>query len=460
MKHCKLFSRMVLPLMFCAIASQLCAQSRTAEQEKKNRKTLDSLCHKQPALCAAYSTLIGEHSVFRNLEGKNLKPKDYHCFDKKITYSGLINNKPVEGCYYISTRNGLVAKREGKGNACKALMDFGIGYQLNIFSMHGEAYTFNIDRKKKRRFLSTPALQDLSGISTTFEIRNKYLLENDIVEELSDHHYPTHVYRIKETSQPANYYLFTPYKSSQVPVHDYLGMYGTGYYKDEYGNTILCLTMDADPGNYIRIDKITDVNECFDGSSFESMVDESENAEKEISERNSRDLNNRANSTGIDVGCNAKRALIELDRQIQEKSDRATQVAKSGNISSPAAMKTLMEGNDVLDQVQRHRLKLEIKICENNDRIASRNTSPEARAKYQAEIGCLNSSISQLDRLKSDIQATESRHARNPGKAVAEKNRVYISGINNIDLGCNADRNGNIKPRPEIKNPVRVRNNP
>ncbi|GAB3413874.1 hypothetical protein [Niabella aquatica] len=448
-----MLNKIILLLMFCAITPQLYAQSRTRAQEEKDRKRLDSLCRKNPALCAAYGALVGGNSVFRNLEEKSLKPKEYHCFNKKITYSGLINNKPVVGCYYISTQHGLVAKREDKNNSCKPLMDFDIGYNLSIFSMRGEAYTFQIDSKKNRLFMATPALQDLSGISTTFEIRNRYLLENDIAEKQSDNNYPTHIYTIKETAQPAIYYLLAPYKASQIPVHNYLGMYGTGYYKDEYGNTILCLTMDADPQNYIRIDKVKDVNECFDGSSFENVADERGNAEREISERNRLNLDNRANRLGTDESCNAKRELIALERKMQEKSDKATQLAQSGNISSPAAMKTLMEGNDVLDEVQKHKLKLQIKICENNDMIASPNTSPETRAKYQAEIGCLNSSINQLNRLKNDINAVGNTNAKNLGKAVAEKNRVYISGINNIDLGCNANRNGNIKSRPEVKNP-------
>ena len=36
--------------------------------------------------------------------------------------------------------------------------------------------------------------------------------------------------------------------------------------EDENGNTVISMLLDSDPQNYIRIDKIVDVAECFDGS--------------------------------------------------------------------------------------------------------------------------------------------------------------------------------------------------
>lgn len=445
-------------LLLLLVFPALIFSQRTSAQEKKEKKKLDSLCKKHPELCADFGMLVGPNSIFNNLDEKDLKPKEHHCFDKKFTYSGLVNNKPVEGCFYINTTDGLVAKREDKSNSCNPLMSFEPGYHLNIYSMRGDAFLFQINRKKQRTFVATPALQDLSGNNTTFQIVNPYTLDNDIAEKFTEDNYPTFQYKIRETSQNALYYLFAPYKASLIPVQDYLGMYGTGYYKDKNGFTILCLSMDSDPQNYIRIDKITDVNECFDGSSFENLSDESGRIENEISDRKKRDLQNRMNDDAT-YACNARQELIALESLMQEKSDRATQLARSGNISSPAALRILMEGNDVLDEVQKNKLKLQIKLCDNNESLQRKDISPEMRTKYSAEIGCLNHSITQLVSLKNEIEVVENANSRNLGKALSEKNRLYIEGVRNIDLGCNADKSGNIKPIPPIKNPVRLRNN-
>ncbi|MGC4130093.1 MAG: OmpA family protein [Bergeyella sp.] len=98
---------LILLLLLFAVPVFVFSQTRTSQQEKKDKKRLDSLCRKNPSLCADYEMLVGKNSVFYNLEETKLKPKERHCFDKKINYRGLVNNKPVEGCYYVNRLKSL-----------------------------------------------------------------------------------------------------------------------------------------------------------------------------------------------------------------------------------------------------------------------------------------------------------------------------------------------------------------
>ena len=395
--------------------SSVFAQRRTTDQERLQRKRLDSLCRKNPGLCADYGMLVGGNSVFGKLEEQNLKPKERHCFDLKINYSGLVNGKAVEGCYYINTTDGFVAKREDKNKSCSPLSDFEIGYRVSMFSMKGEAFLFEIDKKKNYNFVATPQIVDLSDVQTTFEIVSVYDLEGDFAEKFTDRNLPTFKYKIQQSPHYAIYALFAPYKAEKYEVHDYLGMYGTGFYKDQYGNTLMSLMLDSDPENVIRIEKITEVNECFDGSPFTNMNENAITTEREISEDRNRDLNSRESNTSSNCG-DLERQLIALERKIQQKSDEATALATSGN-RFKEALKKMMEGNDVIDQVDKSILENKITIC---------GGSPK-------KAGCATLKNEQLLRLRSKLVAVGNANAGNPGKAVVEKNKVYINGIAEIN---------------------------
>lgn len=441
------------------VFSLMNAQRKTPEQERLERKRLDSLCRKNPSICAAYSMLVGPHSVFQQLNEQKLKPKERHCYDKKINYRGLVNNRPVKGCYYVNTHDGLIAKRDDNFNSCRSLNDFQPGYVMSQFSMLGDGFVYEIDRRGNKKFRVVPVMEDWEEArNTTFEISDYTAYNNSEEEKLTDQNLPTNVYKILESSEGSQNYLFTPYRAEKIPVYDYLGMFGTGYYKDFAGNTIICLLKHTNPQNYIRIEKITEVNECFDGSEFTDQVEEAVNTEREISNRNRENLDNRARNVGSN--CPARSQLIALERKMQDQSDRAVSIATSGAKITQADILALSQGASVVDEVDKNILTLKVKICDLTESLSSPSVSAEAKAKYSAEIDCINVSISKLNNLKVELQAVTAESPRMKGKAVAEQNRIYFTRINEIDLGCNAGKNGNIKPPIQIKNPIPDHKNP
>jgi len=443
-------------LLLFAIPVFVFSQTRTSEQEKKDKKKLDSLCRKTPSICSDYKMLIGVNSVFYDLKEIKLKPKERHCFDKKINYRGLVNNRPVNGCYYVNTNDGLIARREDK--SCNGLMDFEKGYRMSMYSMQGDAFIYEVDNRENYRFLVIPSSENLAGNNTTFSISDFDAFRSGNAEKLTDHNLPAFQYKILESTQDAQYFLFAPYLEERIAVMDYLGMFGTGYYKDKFGNTIISLLMISDPQNYIRIEKISEVNECFDGSAFNSFADEAGNAENEISGRRQTEFDERMNSNS--GGCAARTQLVTLERKMQDKSDRAMSIAKSGKPHSQADIDALLDGNNVLDEVEIQILKLQVKLCSLQDAVSSPNTSPESKAHYAREIGCIHSSITKLKALKSELEAIKIPNPKEKGRVLVLRSKHYFTRIAQIDLGCNANKSGDIKKIPEVKNPIPDSKNP
>ncbi len=448
----------ILLFLFVLIPFFVFSQNRNSEQEKKDKKRLDSLCKKNPSICVDYKMLVGRNSVFYDLKEKELKPKENHCFDKKINYRGLVNNRPVEGCYYVNTNDGLIARREDRNKSCNPLTDFERGYRMTMFSMLGDAYIYEIDNQNRKSFRIVPSSENVIGTGTTFSISDYESFRSGNAEKLTDHHLPAFQYKIQESTQDAQYFVFAPYQAEKIPVMDYLGMFGTGYYKDQYGSTVICLLMISDVQNYIRIEKISEVNECFNGSSFNDLAEEAGNAEEEISQRRQEDFNERMNNNS--GGCAARTQLLTQERKMQDKSDRAMSIAKSGKPHSQADVDALLDGNNVLDEVELQILKLRVKLCSLQEAISSPNTSPESKAHYSTEIGCINSSITKLKALKSELEAIKIPNPKEKGKVLALRNKHYFTRIGQIDLGCNANKRGGIKKVPEVKNPIPDSKNP
>lgn len=425
------------------------AQRYSEIQRKKDSLRLDSLCKKNPSQCSMFGELVGVNSIFRNLEKTELKPKETSCFNKKIHYKGIVNHKPVEGCYYLNTDNGLMAKFTNRNVSCSDLTEFHPNYQLEMYSMMGDAFLYSINEKGFKYFSVVPAEKPV-GSNTTFIVKDKRSLENHVYTKLSDHQFPTLKYSVQESSVGATYSLFAPVFESVIPVHDYLGAFGTGYYKNQYGNTIISLLMDSDPENYIEIEKIVDVAECFDGSSFESQVEVATNEETQIITRQQNTVEKQMRDTE-NIPCPARNELLALKKEMLRKEQKAINTLKSTSGGyTPTQMENFAKGNDVIDQATKHKLEAEVKICQ-LEYSNRQNVSAEYKAKNIIKINCLRNSIAQLNGLITELNDIDNGSSRNLSQKMIEKNRLYITRMETIDLGCVIDNNGTIKPMPKAR---------
>lgn len=434
-------------IIFFGIIQCYNSQAYTPNQRKEDSLRLDSLCKKNPTNCAIYGDLVGRNSIFRNLEKAELKPKETNCFNKKIHYSGIVNHKPVEGCYYVNTQSGLVAKYANREMSCESLTEYRRNTEIEMFSMRGDSYLYTINEKGFKYFRAIPINTINNGQSTNFVVKSKSSLENHLYTKLSDHQYPTLKYTIRESSAGATYSLFTPVFESIITVRNYLGAFGTGYYENKYGNTVISLLMDSDAENYIAIQKIIDVAECFNGSSFENETEQAVTNETEIIERNHQSIQKQQRSAD-NIPCPARNELLALKKEMLKKEQKAINTLKStSGRYTETEMENFAKGNDVIDQTTKHKLEAEVKIChlEYSNR---QSVSAEYKAKNIIKINCLQNSIAQLNGLLNELHDIDASN-RNLSEKLIAKNQLYITRLQSIDLGCVVDNRGGIKPMPK-----------
>ncbi len=422
-----------IALILSGTTQCITAQSRQSIQQKKDSLRLDSLCRKNPSKCLDYGEIIGRNSVFKTLDKETIQPKSTLCFNKKFYYKATINRKNVQGCYYVNTKNGWIAKFDNPQRSCENLMEIKVGDHLEFYAMTGESFSYYINDKGYKYFYTISAPENTVRMSTTFAVKSKPDLESGNHTKLTDQNYPTLEYTIEQSSAGAVYSLFAPVFESQFFVRDYLGSFGTGYYENQHGHTMLSLALHSDQQNVIKIQKITDVAECFDGSSFESQHERINVIENQIYEERNREL--VAQESAVSGDCAAKRKLVELKRDMLEKEKQATQLAnRAGGRLSVRDLETLAKGNDVLNEAKKHKLELEAKACELRY-SNSITTSEEVKARNNTQLTCISNSVTRINDLIISLQSIDRSRLSSASKLVS-KNQEYMQKIKTINLSC------------------------
>lgn len=303
-----------------------------------------------------------------------------------------------------------------------------------MFSMRGESYLYTIDQKGNKYFSATPTVVDLDGLMTTFLVRSPTHLRNQEYTKLSDHNYPTLKYTIGESSAGGVYSLFSPHFEAEIKAKDYLGAFGTGYYEDFYGNTIISLALDSNPDNIISINKIVDVAECFNGSSFVDQITQAIDTENQIIERNQQRLDEKTFAS--DAPCVSKTRLLNLEKEMLIKEKKASNLLKpNGGKYSERELEILAKGNDVKDQALKSKYEAEIKVCNlmaSNNRI---DMLPENKIRNVTKINCLNNVVRELNILIDELDEIDNG-VGTQSKKMLEKNKLYYARMNTIKLGC------------------------
>ncbi|MCI3936996.1 hypothetical protein MQX03_07280 [Chryseobacterium aahli] len=424
----------------------------TEEQRRRDQTKLDSICKKSPNSCLYYDDAIGPKSVFRNHAPRKINRTQKICFDKKLEYMATINGKTKRGCYYMNSVTGYVAQfLTNLNESCNGMNNPQPGFEMMITSKVGESFTFKINKRGERTFYAEMPPEGVPyGMSTNFVLKNPRALSLDYREPFTNLNLPTLGYVIEGIGESSTKYLFGVYHAQRIPLKDYVGAFGTGYYKDGMGNTFICLAVESE-NNFVKIEKITDVTECFDGSLFKDGVEEALQSNEETIREREKDLDYQDN---LEYGktCEATTALVQHKRQVLNKEKSYHNFIKSGgNPNSKDGLRLGAMAQDVTDQVVTHRLETEKRICaaEYSIQVASREyNGAKAKERASKKIACYSIAVKQLDELQKSLTAINVRHGSNYAKALAEKNMLYLSKMRSIDTNCNQDKAGNTKKNP------------
>lgn len=445
-----------ITILFTIISLQFTfAQATYTEaQRKKDKAKLDSICKKSPSNCLYYSGVIGANSIFKRLVPRRIVRTSKICFDKKFEYFTVINGKSSSGCYYMNTRDGYVAYfLDNNNNSCDGLQNPQPGFDMIISSKIGESFIFRISNRGVKTFMAEMPIEGVNyGGQTNFVLKNPAHLMSDQREPFTNDNLPTLGYVLEGIQESSVKFLFSPYHALRIPLKDYVGAFGTGYYADSHGNTLTCLSVQS-PGSAISITKITDVSECFDMSGYSDGTAQSiEENEQSINNRKKGLENEAENAEGN--FCNAAKTLNMHKTQVLNAELAYNKYVKSGgNPMSKEGIKLASKAQDVRNEVIKHRLETELKICETERDIQtapSRNSTASQVATYQKKLACYNDAVKDLTNLETALKDIDAREGNYYAKALPQKNVLYFQKMKNINLDCNFKK-GKLQENPMNK---------
>jgi hypothetical protein len=408
----------------------------TREQRRRDSLRLDSL--------SGFWDLRGSARVFANYNPRPLMPVSDVCFDKKFSYYANNNGKQLRGCFYINTKEGYVAMFfDNYEESCKGMNAFEPGYNMVIVSKLGSSIHYQIDKRNKKTYFTEPPMTTIDRTIPTEFIYKNPSYTGFYREPFTDQRLPTVPYVISGVTASSTRYLFGPSFPRTIKLKNYLGAFGVGYFDDNNGNTYICLAMEA-PGSFVRVEKIEDVAECFDGSSF--IKNQREEITTEEDKKLVKDLNNlEEKEKGLAAAggtcTSVQQQIITHEKAMLKKQQIANEYIKSGkNIYDPKnmeAQRIMAAAGDAKDRVISLRLEKEKAICDVDYSLAlyAKEYPGRSTAKLNSKKQCLTNAVTKLKSVESEMSAIDNRNRTNIPKANMEKNLLYFKGTK--DLVCN-----------------------
>lgn len=407
----------------------------TEAQRNKDKAKLDSICRKSPSTCLYYGDIFGRNSIFRNHTPKKIEPRQRICFNKKFHYMSTNNGKTTRGCFYINTETGYVAMfMSHLDESCKGMGNPQPGFDMMIISKVGESFIYRINKNGKKMFMAQMPPENITyGGQTNFVLNKPSALGLAYREPFTNQNLPTLAYKIEGSGNSSLRYLFGAYHAQRIPLKDFIGAFGLGYYKDSHSNTFICLAME-NKDHFVKVEKIENTNECFDGSAFGDMIAEGLIQNEAIIKDKEKRLNEDKGNSDFINECGAAKSLEAHKKQMLEKEKRLNIFVKNGgNIHGQEGLKLAAKAQDVIDQVITERLNVEIRLCKLKN------------AKFRNDIAkreCLNLSIPLLNVLIKELEGIDAKHGTNYAQASAEKNILFFRRMKDIDVNCNFNRDG------------------
>jgi hypothetical protein len=435
-------------LLLCFFGNHLYGQGTYTQQQRiRDSLRLDST--------AGFWDLTGPNRVLASLTPARLAPQTQICFDKKFAYYARNNGKISNGCFYVNTTSGYIAMFYSNLQlSCDGINNFQPGYEMAIMSKTGESIRYSVDKRNRRTYFSDGIAVEMDRTTpTTFVYRNSRYVGPPTVP-FTDQQLMTLPYVIESATASSTRYLFGAKLPRTIPLKNYLGAFGVGYFEDNANNTYLCLASES-PNLFVKVTSIEDVAECFDGTQFTedrreqgTQQEDQRINKKELSlEKRATDLaNNRSNCAAIE------NRIIAHKKQILDKEKAANELVKSGanlmDVKNTNAQRIMAAAGDVRNQVISERLKVEKRICsvEYSMQLYTKEYPGRSQTGLINQKQCLLNAVQQLQTLEAEMVAIDARNSNNFSKAMVEKNTLYFQRKATINTNCNVDKQGTIKP--------------
>ncbi|MFT3827090.1 MAG: hypothetical protein QM731_24405 [Chitinophagaceae bacterium] len=349
------------------------------------------------------------------------------CFHTEFDLKMTVGSKLVEQCMFINQDIGIIGylppSTDGLQNMLfPELVDF----SFFIMGLKGNVYHY-FNRKAKGSTIdhwvstgNTEAHQ-YRQIGTSFT-GSVDLSRKNVTGSYCGGTLTAMAYRFS-TDANMTWYLYGDRFPEKLHPQKFLGNFGVGYLLCTEG--LYAITEFQSPGYTCRVSDIQVTNTCLNTAIFKIMEDEYVAKRTADLQKEKEKLERQAESVTGD--CAAERtSLLNFRREVNRRQEEATRRIKDGNTYQDAAtQKNMLSSMDPLTMVQENILSTQVSICQASKRAERGGSGASASI---AKVNCLTNQLSVLQQLEIRMKALDVQYASEPGRAFAEKSRLYMQG--------------------------------
>ena len=336
-------------------------------------------------------------------------------FDLKINIPG----KTVEQAMFINASTGVIGYLPPHSDGLvNILFPELVNFSFFVMGLKGNVYHY-FNRKGKNniieKWVSTGNTEthqyQMTGTNFTGAVD---LQRKNVTAPYCNGSLTAMAYRFGNDPE-MTWYLYGDRFPEKLHPRKFLGNFGVGYLQTDEG--LYIITEFRTTSYTCRVTDIQITNTCLHTTEFKLMENEFINKQKEAVQKQKQKLERDA--AGISGNCtNEQSALISFKQELARKQEEALRQAKTGNTYQDVnVQRSLQAMMDPLTAVQEGILSTKLSIC----RTQNSNSSKKAE-----KLNCLTNQLSELLQLELQMKALDTRYSNEPGKAYAEKSKLYM----------------------------------
>ncbi|SIO52163.1 hypothetical protein [Chitinophaga niabensis] len=339
-------------------------------------------------------------------------------FDLKINIPG----KTVEQAMFINSNTGVIGYLPpAEGGLVNMLFPELADFSFYIMSLKGNTFHYSTRKGKNNiieKWVSTGNTNtDPYRMATIDVSRPADLQRKGVTAPYCNGTMTAMAYRFA-SSPDMTWYLYGDRFPEKLHPRKFLGNFGVGYLYTDEG---LYIVTEIQASSYsCRVTDILIMNTCLNTSEFKVMEDEYVRGQTIALQKEKEKLE----SQSVSGPCASEQAiLLTFRKEQQRKKEEALRGAGTGNIHQNInAQKSMLSMMDPLALVQENILSAKVSICKIQH-------APRATSRSTARLSCLTNRLSTLMRLEAQMRALDAQYVNEPGKAYAEKSKLYMQNL-------------------------------
>lgn len=354
------------------------------------------------------------------------------CFDKKITIKSTVSSRAIEQCLYLDTKGGLIAYLKPSRNGGSSLCDIkpdDKDFFFSVMGLKGNVYNYSNTEKKGviQHWVSTGNTQEHVYMYDGATNTNQYTLhKKGERRDYCDGKIKATSYKYDGATAPTMFLFGKTYPPDiNVTANKYIGNFGIGYQYTDKGLYIIMENVAT--GYTCKITSIEDVNVCFNPAPFQKQEDEFRSKRNDELQKEREKLDKQERDAGNSRTCSSEKlAVVNFKKEQLRKQEENLRNSNHGNVyQDNVTQQAYMGMMDPLISVQGGILSARVSICGIEADIAKHPNDNS----LQGRLNCKQNMLAKLMSAEAEMKALDTQYANSPGKAMAEKSKVYLRAM-------------------------------